>query len=142
MTHSFPARRSSDLDASGATRPVREWLADQARVPAQLPGTTKGFPGVSRTDPAAAWSARTVRGRFGYALNVLIDTTSGAALDVEETPARFAGEVDAGHDMQARAAARFDYRHRRVAADTAYGSATFLDFDRAPGALPPIPVMV
>src|SRR3546814_1832685 len=84
MTHSFPARRSSDLDASCATRPVREWLADQARVPAQLPGTTKGFPGVSRTDPAAAWSARTVRGRFGYALNVLIDTPSGAALDRSE----------------------------------------------------------
>src|SRR3546814_18528671 len=73
-------------DASCATRPVREWLADQARVPAQLPGTTKGFPGVSRTDPAAAWSARTVRGRFGYALNVLIDTPSGAALDAEATP--------------------------------------------------------
>lgn len=128
-------------DASCATRPVREWLDDQARAPAQLPGTTKGFPGVSRTDPAAAWSARTVRGRFGYALNVLIDTPSGAALDVEATPARFADEVDAGRDMLARAAERFDYRPRRVAADKAYGSATFLAFVRDQGALPHIPVI-
>jgi transposase len=81
------------LDASRASRPVREWLADRARVPEPLAGTGKGFPGLSRTDPAAAWSARTVRGRFGYALNVLIDTPSGAALEVEATPARFADEV-------------------------------------------------
>ncbi|WP_240313677.1 transposase [Sphingomonas carotinifaciens] len=128
-------------DASRATRPVREWLTDRARTPKPLTGTGKGFPGVSRTDPAAAWSARTVRGRFGYALNVLIDTPSGAALDVEATPARFADEVDAGRDMLARAADRFGYRPKRVVADKAYGSATFLAFVRDHGALPHIPVI-
>jgi transposase len=128
-------------DANCATRPVREWLADRARAPVPLTDMTKGFPGVSRTDPAAAWTARTVRGRFGYALNVLIDTPSGAALDVEATPARFADEVDAGRDMLARAADRFDYRPTRIAADKAYGSAAFLAFVRDRGAMPHIPVI-
>jgi Transposase DDE domain len=84
---------------------------------------------------------RTVRGRFGYALNVLIDTPGGVALDVEATPARFAVEVDAGRDMLARAAERFGYRPKRIAADTAYGSAAFLAFLRDRGAIPHIPVM-
>lgn len=128
-------------DASRASRPVREWLADRARIPESLAGTGKGFPGVSRTDPAAAWSARTVRGRFGYALNVMIDTPGGAALDVAATPARFAEEVTAGRDMLARAADRFGYRPKRVAADKAYGSATFIAFVRDQGALPHIPVI-
>jgi transposase len=127
--------------ASRATRPVREWLADQAKAPVPFAVAIKGFPGVSRTDPAAAWSARTVRGRFGYAFNVLIDTPSGAALDVQATPARFADEVDAGRGMLARAADRFDYRPKRVAADKAYGSAAFLAFVRNQGALPHIPVI-
>lgn len=128
-------------DESRASRPVREWLVDRARVPGSLTGTGKGFPSVSRTDPAAAWSARTVRGRFGYALNVLIDTPGGAALEVEATPARFAEEVDAGRDMLKRAADRFSYRPRRIAADKAYGSAAFLAFVRDQGALPHIPVI-
>jgi hypothetical protein len=47
-----------------------------------------------------------------------------------DSPARFAAEVDAGRDMLARTAERFDYRPKRVAADTAYGSAPFLAFVR------------
>src|SRR3546814_13079010 len=87
-------------DASCATRPVREWLADQARVPAQLPGTNKGFPGVSRTDPAAAWSARTVRGRFGTALDVPIDHPSGDARTRQSQPeiGRAPGRDRVGND--------------------------------------------
>lgn len=138
--------RPTDLhDAAGPAslaRPVREWLADHALAPLSDTGPRRGVPAeLSRTDPAAAWSARTVRGRFGYALNILIDTPSGVALDVEATPARHAAEVDAGRDMLARAAKRLDYRPKRVAADTAYGSAAFLAFVHDRGALPHIPVL-
>lgn len=96
---------------------------------------------VSRTDPASAWSARTARGRFGYAFNILIDTPGGVAIDVEASPARFAAEVDAGRVMLARAGDRFGYRPKRVAADTAYGSAAFLAFVNDRGTVPHIPVM-
>lgn len=138
--------RAGDLarsvGAASLPRPVREWLADKATAPDPDVGPRRSAPAaLSRTDPAAAWSARTVRGRFGYALNILMDTPSGAALDVEATPARFASEVDAGRDMLARATERFGYRPKRVAADTAYGSAAFLAFVRDQGALPHIPVL-
>jgi len=137
-------RKMRDEDLAGATlpRPVREWLADQEAAPEPAANSRRSAPTeLSRTDPAAAWSSRTVRGRFGYALNVLIDTPSGVALDVEASPARFAAEVDAGRDMLARTAERFAYRPKRVAADTAYGSAAFLAFVRDQGAIPHIPVM-
>jgi len=70
-----------------------------------------------------------------------VDCPSGVALDVDASPARFAAEVDAGRDMLARTAERFDYRPKRVAADTAYGSAAFLAFVRDQGAIPHIPVL-
>jgi hypothetical protein len=134
--------RDGDLDRADVSRPVREWLADQVPSPMPHSGPKRGAPAeLSRTDPAAAWSARTARGRFGYAFNVLMDAPSGAALDVEATPARHASEVDAGRDMLARAAERFDYRPKRVTADTAYGSAAFLAFVRDHGATPHIPVL-
>lgn len=82
-----------------------------------------------------------MRGRFGYALNILMDAPNGVALDVAASPARFAAEVDAGRDMLARTAERFCYRPKRVAADTAYGSAAFLAFVRGQGAIPHIPVL-
>lgn len=101
----------------------------------------KDFDGVSRTNPAAAWSARPGRARFGYALNALVDTPSGVALDIEATPARFAEEVNAGRVMLGRSADRFDYQPKRVAADKANGSANFLGFVRDHGAIPHIPVI-
>jgi len=123
-------------------RPVREWLADSASAPRSDIGAPRGAPAsLSRTDPGAAWSSRTVRGRFGYSLNVLIDTPSGITLEVQATPARHGSEVDAARDMLARAGDRFDFRPKRVAADTAYGSAVFLAFVRDQGALPHIPVL-
>ena len=60
---------------------------------------------------------------------------------MEASPARFAVEVDAGRNMLARTAERFGYRPKRVAADTAYGSAAFLAFVRDQGAMPHIPVL-
>lgn len=74
--------RPTDLSDAGPSallaRPVREWLTDQALAPVSDIGPRRGAPAaLSRTDPAAAWSARTVRGRFGYALNLLIDTRPG-----------------------------------------------------------------
>ena len=83
-------------------RPVREWLADQAAVVPTDTGQKRGSPAaLSRIDSAAAWPARTARGRFGYALNLLIDTPSGVALDVQADPGeRFTGTVrtaEVGH---------------------------------------------
>jgi transposase len=70
--------RDADMAAPRLPRPVCEWLADQANAPPQEHGVPRGKPAeVSRTDPASAWSARTARGRFGYAFNVLIDTPGG-----------------------------------------------------------------
>ena len=137
-------RKMRDGDIAGArlTRPVREWLADQAIAPAQEHGAPRGKPAaISRTDPGAAWSARTARGRFGYAYNVLIDTPGGVAVEVEASPARFAAEVDAARIMLARAGDCFDYQPKRVAADTAYGSGAFLAFVNDRGSVPHIPVM-
>lgn len=136
-------RKMRDGDTTGAAlpRPVRDWLADRDAAPEAAANPRRPVAAEpSRTDPAAAWTSRTVRGRFGHALNVLIDTPSGVALDVAATPARFAAEVDAGRDMLARAAERFGYRPKRVAVDTAYGSASFLAFLRDHGAIPHIPV--
>ena len=96
---------------------------------------------LSRTDPASAWAKRPSHGRFGYALNVLVDMPGGVALDVEASPARFAAEVDAGRTMLRRAAERFVYRPKRVLADTAYGSGAFLAFVHGRGAVPHIPVL-
>jgi transposase len=133
--------REGDLTQCPA-RPVREWLADQASESPQERGVPRGKPAaISRTDPASAWSARTSRGRFGYALNMLIDTPGGVAMDVEASPARFASEVDAGRAMLARAGDHFDYHPKRLAADTAYGSADFLAFVNERGAVPHIPVL-
>lgn len=134
--------RDGDMAAPFLSRPVREWLADQASAPPQEHGVPRGKPAaVSRTDPGAAWSARTARGRFGYAFNVLIDTPGGVAVEVEASPARFAAEVDAARVMLARAGDRFGYRPKRVAADTAYGSAAFLAFVNDRGTVPHIPVL-
>ena len=72
---------------ANASRAVREWVHDTGDAVFEM-ARSKSCQGISRTDPAAAWSARTVRGRFGYALNALVDTPSGVALDVEATPAR------------------------------------------------------
>ncbi|MEH3036074.1 MAG: IS1182 family transposase [Sphingomonas adhaesiva] len=126
---------------ANASRAVKEWVRDTGDDVWEM-ARSKSCQGVSRTDPAAAWSARTVRGRFGYALNALVDTPSGVALDVEATPARFAEEVDAGRVMLERSASCFNYHPKRVAADKAYGSAGFLGFVRDYGAIPHIPVIV
>ncbi len=134
--------RDGDLVGAAMSRPVREWLADKATATEPGSGAYRGVPAeLSRTDPAAAWSARMARGRFGYALNLLIDTPSGVAIEVEATPARSAAEVDAGRVMLAHAADRFGFRPKRVAADTAYGSAAFLAFVLDRGATPHVPVL-
>lgn len=84
--------RDSDMDGRRRARPVREWLADEAPTPAQEHGVPRGTPtAISRTDLVAAWAARAVKGRFGYAFIVMIDTPGGVAMEVEASPARFVG---------------------------------------------------
>ena len=79
---------------------------------------------------------------------MLIHTPGGVAVEVKASPARFASapttgsaEVDAGRAVLARADDRFGRRPKRVAADTAYGSAAFLAFVHDHGAVPHIPVL-
>ena len=135
-------RKMRDGDLAGPhSRPVREWLQDEA-VAVTPSGPGRGAPAqLSRTDPAAAWAARGGRAKFGYALNLLIDTPGGVAIEVEATPARSATEVDAGQTMLIQAAHRFGFRPKRVAADTAYGGAPFLAFVIDHGAVPHVPVL-
>jgi transposase len=76
--------REDDLGNRRLSRPMREWLADAEAQPIRGHGAPRRKPAVlSRTDPASAWSAHTVRGRFGYAFNVMIDTPGGVAIEVE-----------------------------------------------------------
>ncbi|WP_239807476.1 IS1182 family transposase [Croceicoccus hydrothermalis] len=132
--------RDGDL-ADPHSRPVREWLQDEA-VAVKTAGPRREAPAqISRTDPAAAWAARGGRAKFGYAFNLLIDTPVGVAIEVEATPARSATEVDAGQIMLTHAAQRFGFRPKRVAADTAYGGAPFLAFVIDHGTVPHVPVL-
>ena len=58
---------------------------------------------ISGDDPAAAWAERTAEGRFGYAIDLMVETPGGVATGAEASHARFAAEVDGGRATLARA---------------------------------------
>jgi hypothetical protein len=96
---------------------------------------------ISPSDPSSAWTAKAnKRVQFGYGLNYLIDVQNAIIVDVEATPARTYDEVEATRTMIERTRRRFDLRPKRLAADTAYGTAKFLAFVTAAGIIPHIPV--
>jgi transposase len=82
---------------------------------------------ISPSDPAAQWTGA-LRGPafFAYATNYLIDTKNAVIVDVEASRAIRQAEVGAARTMIDRVADRFNLKPKRLAADTAYGTATNL----------------
>ncbi len=105
---------------SGSSRAVREYLAalDEGNEPMRS---------VSTTDPAAQFTGATGDKPFyAYSTNYLIDTEAGIIVDVEATRAHRTDEVASTKTMLERVEERFDLKPKRLAADTAYGSAALL----------------
>src|SRR5215469_12964688 len=113
-------------DPEAASRAVKEYLAtlDAAAFGAASDVTPKF---VSRSDPAAQWTGA-MRGPafFAYANNYLIDVRFGIIVDVEASRAIRQAEVGAAKTMIDRTEERFGLKPKRLAADSAYGSAPTL----------------
>ena len=106
-----------------ASRAVKEYLAtlDDAAFGAASEVRPKF---ISPSDPAAQWTGA-MRGPafFAYADNYLIDLKCGIIMDVEASRAIRQAEVGAAKTMIDRTERRFGLKPKRLAADTAYGSA-------------------
>jgi len=117
-----------DADAiePDAVRAVRDYLAtlDDAAFGAASEATPKF---VSPSDPAAQWTgAHKGPAFFAYATNYLVDTANAIIVDVEASRAIRQAEVGAARTMVDRVEDRFGLKPKRLAADTAYGSAANL----------------
>ena len=101
-------------DLQDASRAVKEYLAT-------LDDAAFG--------PAAQWTGA-MRGPafFAYADNYLVDVKFGLILDVEASRAIRQAEVGAAKIMIDRTEERFGLKPKQLAADTAYGSATMLNW--------------
>jgi transposase len=111
-----------------ASRAVKEYLAtlDDAAFGAASDVTPKF---VSPSDPAAQWTgAMCGPAFFAYADNYLIDVKFGIIVDVEASRAIRQAEVGAARTMIDRTEGRFGLKPKRLAADSAYGSAPTLDW--------------
>jgi transposase len=117
---------SKERDPEAATRAVKEYLAtlDDATFGAAS-GVTPKF--VSPSDPTAQWTGA-MRGPafFAYADNYLVDVKFGIIMDVAASRAIRQAEVGAAKTMIERTEERFNIKPERLAADTAYGSASTL----------------
>src|SRR5262247_3715674 len=126
---------------AASRRAVREYLntLDQAAWGAASQTVPKF---VSPSDPAAQWTgAHKGHAFFAYADNYLIDLKAAVILDVEATRAIRQAEVGAAKTMIERTADRFGLKPERLAADSAYGSASSLNWLAAEqGIAPHIPV--
>jgi transposase len=115
-------------DPQGASRAVKEYLAtlDDTAFGAASDVMPKF---VSPSDPAAQWTGA-MRGPafFAYADNYLIDLKCGIIMDVKASRAIRQAEVGAAKTMIDRTERRFGLKPKRLAADTAYGSAPTLDW--------------
>src|SRR5262245_55623915 len=82
---------------------------------------------ISCSDPAAQWTGA-LKGHafFAYADNYLIDLKAAVIVDVEAT--RAIRQVGAAKTMIERTADRFGLKPERLAADSAYGSASSLNW--------------
>src|SRR3954467_9363383 len=115
-------------DPETASRAMKEYLAtlDEAAFGAASDVTPKF---VSPSDPAAQWTGA-MRGPafFAYADNYLIDVKFGIIMDVEASRAIRQAEVGAAKTMIERTERRFDLKPKLLAADTAYGSGSNLNW--------------
>lgn len=117
-----------DIEAipADAIRAVKDYLAtlDDAAFGAASPKVPKF---ISPSDPAAQWTgAHKGPAFFAYATNYLIDVENAVIVDVEASRAIRQAEVGAARTMIERVEDRFGLKPKRLAADTAYGSAPML----------------
>ena len=98
---------------------------------------------VSPSDPAAQWTGALRNAAFfAYANNYLIDVKFGIIMDVEASRAIRQAEVSASQTMIERTEACFGIRPKWLAADSAYGSASNLDWlVNEQGIAPHVPVI-
>lgn len=117
-----------DIDPGRASRAVKEYLAtldDPAYGTASE--VTPKF--ISPSDPAAQWTgALRSAAFFAYADNYLIDVKFGVIMDVEASRAIRQAEVGASRTMIERTEVCFGIKPNWLAADTAYGSASNLNW--------------
>ena len=138
----YHGKAPDDIDWSlpeRQTRAVAEFLT--ALDDEDLDADRKLPKAISPVDPCSAWTAKAnKRVQFGYGLNYLIDIESAIIVDVEATPARTYDEVVATKVMIKRTDERMGLKPKRLAADTAYGTAKFLSWLIGTGITPHIPV--
>lgn len=121
-------RGDRGLPADVTSRAIDEYLAvlDDAAFGAATPVTP---PFISTADPAARWTgANKGPAFFAYATNYLIDLDHAVIVDVEASTAVRQAEVTAARTMIARVHDKHDLQPKRLAADTAYGSAEMLEW--------------
>jgi transposase len=133
---------NKDIDPEQARRATKEYLAtlDDPAYGAASDVTPKF---VSPSDPAAQWTGALRNAAFfAYANNYLIDVKFGIIMDVEASRAIRQAEVGASQTMIERTEARFGIKPAWLAADTAYGSASNLDWlVNQQGIAPHVPVI-
>src|ERR1700691_4952317 len=117
-----------DRDPARSSRAVKEYLAT-------LDDTAWGAASdivpkfISPSDPAAQWTgAHKGPAFFAYSDNYLIDVKFGVIVDVEASRSIRQAEVGAAKTMIERTEERFGVKPERLAADTAYGTASMLNW--------------
>jgi IS5 family transposase len=117
-----------ERDPEAASRAVKEYLTtlNDAAFGAATDVEPKF---ISPSDPAAQWTGA-LKGPafFAYADNYLIDLRFGVIVDVEASRAVRQAEVGAARTMLERTEERFGLKPQRLAADSAYGSASMLSW--------------
>ena len=140
---SIPGREwNKDIDPEQASRAVKDYLST-LDDPAYGTATAVTPKFISPSDPAAQWTgALRSAAFFAYANNYLIDVKFGVIMDVEASRAIRQAEVGAAQKMIGRTEARFGLKPSWLAADTAYGSASNLDWlVNKKGIAPHVPVI-
>ena len=138
----YHGKAPDEIDWSVPERQTRAAAEFLAGLDDEDPDANRKPPKViSPVDPCSAWTAKAnKRVQFGYGLNYLIDIENAVIVDVEATPARTYDEVAATRTMINRTDVRLGLKPKRLAADTAYGTAKFLRWLIGIGITPHIPV--
>jgi transposase len=130
-----------DRDPKRSSRAVKEYLAtlDDTAWGAASDVVPKF---VSPSDPAAQWTGvHKGPAFFAYSDNYLIDVKFGVIVDVEASRSIRQAEGGAAKTMIERTEERFGLKPERLAADTAYGAASMLNWlVEEKGIAPHIPV--
>ena len=129
-----PGHIRSDNGPEFVAKAVQEWIAAVGARTAYI---------APPSDPAAQWTGA-LRGPafFAYANNYLVDTANAIIVDVEASRAIRQAEVETSRSMIDRTEERLGLKPKRLAADSAYGSAANLAWlVEKKGITPHIPVI-